>query len=287
MDSAVLIQVFTNGLMLGSVYVLVALGLTIVFSIMDIVNFGHGAIFMLGGYVCYFFVSQLHLNFAAGLILSAITIFVLGLLLGGFLFKPVRGKHLPGLIVSIGMALCLQVFVMTAFGTMDKSVTSVSGLLHIFGAVVPLQRLIVIPVAAVFVVLLLIFLRYTKSGQSMMAVAQNKESASLMGINIDRTSALCFAIGSGLAAVAGSLFAPIFSLNPAIGDPMVGKAFCVIILGGLGSIPGAVLGGLVIGLVESFGGTLLTPELAPTFGYMVMFLVLVFRPRGLFGRVTT
>jgi branched-chain amino acid transport system permease protein len=286
MNIELIFQVFVNGIMSGSVLILVALGLTMIFGIMHIVNFAHGELYMLGAFGLWIFFAELHVPYFLALILSMIIIAGLGIFIERFLFKPFRGDLAPSFIVSLGLVMLLQTGALLTFGIEDQAAptpASFQGLVHIGSAVLSRERLYVILISIALMIGVWLFIQKTKHGQAMRAVAQDPEAAALQGISIDATASLAMGVGCALAAAAGCLMAPIFYVNPYMGAVPIMKAFVVIILGGLGSISGALIGGFVIGFVDSFGTTYLGAPIAAMMTFGVLVLTLIFRPQGFFG----
>jgi branched-chain amino acid transport system permease protein len=279
-------QCFLNGILSGSILILVAMGLTMIFGIMHIVNFSHGELYMLGAFAMWLFFAQLQLNFFVSMLLSMIIIAGLSMFIERFLFKPFRGDLAPSFIISLGLVMILQTGALLAFDIEDKAVptpAAFQGMIHFGGMVLSKERLVVIVICAALMGALYYFIQRTKPGQAMRAVAQDPDAAALQGISIDRISSLAMGVGGALAAAAGCLIAPIFYINPYMGAVPIMKAFVVIILGGLGSVSGAFIGGFVIGFVDSFGSTYLSSSIASMMAFGILVLVLIVRPKGLFG----
>lgn len=287
MEWTLLAQGGLNGVMLGLNYALIALGLTLIFGIMGIVNFAHGEMYMLGGYVAYYLFGLFGLNFFATLAAAAVIIGALGVLLETFIFRPltIRPKiELTSLIAAVGLAWVFQMLAVIMFGELDRKVPSAfSGIINMSGVVITVERLAAILIGILMVVILNLFLLRTKTGRAIRAVAQDKEAAALQGVDVSRISALSFGIGCGLAAAAGDLVAPIFVINPSLGNEVILKAFLVVILGGMGSVPGAMLGGLVLGFIESFGCLFFTVPTVMVLTFILIIVILIVRPEGLLG----
>jgi branched-chain amino acid transport system permease protein len=287
MEWSLLAQGGLNGVMLGINYALIALGLTLIFGILGIVNFAHGEMYMLGGYVAYYFFGQFGLNFFATLLLSAILIGILGIVLEKLIFRPLTTRpkiELTSLIAAVGLAWVFQMLAVVAFGELDKNIPSAfKGIIRLAGVVITVERLSTIFIGVALVVLLNLFLLKTKTGMSIRAVAQDKQAAALQGVSVDRVTALTFGIGCALAATAGALVAPIFGVSPNMGSDVILKAFLVVILGGMGSIPGAMLGGLLLGFVESFGCLFFGVPTVMVLTFSIIILILILKPQGLLG----
>ncbi len=284
MSLATFAQSILNGLAAGWIYILVALGLTLVFGIMNIVQFAHGEIYMLGAYCSYFLIKFYGFSFWEALPLSAFLVGLLGIVLERFFFRPFRGRFEPSIIVAVGLMLLLQTIAVVGFGTDTKSMGGiVPGVLKVSGVTLSWDRLIAILVGIILVAALFILIKKTKTGQAMVAISQDIYAASLQGIDVNRISAFAMVVGCALAAIAGSLMGSIFSTSPFMGTSAITKGIAVIILGGLGSITGAVVGGLILGLIDGLVPPLLSSTMAGIVGFGVIIIVLILRPRGLFG----
>jgi branched-chain amino acid transport system permease protein len=278
------LQSLLNGLASGWIYVLVAMGLTLVFSIMNIIQFAHGEVYMMGAYVSYYAIKSFGLNFWIALPIAAVVIFILGLILERFFFRPFRNRFEPSIIVAVGLMLALQTISVVGFGTDTKSMPGiVPGVMTTGGVSLSWDKLIAIGVGIIMVIVLFLFINYTRIGQSMIAISQDSYAASLQGIDVNRVSAFAMGLGCALAAIAGALMGSIFSTSPFMGTFAITKGIAVIILGGLGSIPGAVVGGLILGLIDGLIPPLLTSTMAGLIGFVVIIIILLLRPRGLFG----
>jgi branched-chain amino acid transport system permease protein len=283
-----LLQGVLNGVMLGLFYALVALGLSLIFGIMRIVNFAHGEMYMLGGYVAYYLFGIFGLNYFATIIAALILVGALGGLLEKIIFRPLTARpqmELTTLIAALGLAWVFQMLAVICFGELDKKVPSAfKGILSAGGVVMSKERLAAIIIGSFLILMLNLFLRQTKAGSAIRAVAQDKEAAALQGVSVNRISALSFSIGCGLAASTGVLMTPIFIVNPSVGSDVILKAFLVVILGGLGSIPGAMLGGLLLGFIESFGCLFFSVPTMNVITFILILIALIVRPQGLLGR---
>jgi len=281
---ALLAQSILNGLAAGWIYVLVALGLTLVFGIMRIVQFAHGEIYMLGAYCSYFLIKSFGFSFLEALFLTTIAIGLLGIVLERFFFRPFRDRFEPSIIVAVGLMLLLQTIAVVGFGTDTKSMGGIiRGVLTVSGVTLSWDRLLAILIGIILVAAVFLLIKKTKTGQAMVAISQDIYAASLQGIDVNRISAVAMVIGCALAAIAGSLMGSIFSTSPFMGTSAITKGIAVIILGGLGSIAGAVVGGLILGLIDGLVPPLLSSTMASIVGFGVIILVLLLRPRGLFG----
>jgi branched-chain amino acid transport system permease protein len=270
--------------MSAGIYILVALGLTLVLSMLGIVQLAHGEVYMLGAYGVYYLCAVAGLEFFMALVISTLLVGGLGVALEKVFFRPLRGHMERALIISIGLILFLQTAVFVSAGGVPKASPSpFSGVINISGIVITWERLVVVIIAFGLVAALFLLIRKSKTGQAMVAVSQDRQAAALQGINIDHISSIAMFLGSALAAVAGGLVGAMFSLTPGMGGFALMKGIAVIILGGLGSIPGAVIGGLIIGLTDGIVPLWLTTHIANMIGFVMIILILVFRPQGLLG----
>jgi branched-chain amino acid transport system permease protein len=281
------LQHAANGLILGGTYALLGIGLTLIFGIMRVVNFTHGELYTFGAYMVFCFATVLEANFYVSLAAAVILGVVLGALIELVLLRPLRGADIDTtMLVMIGAWIALQNGEQLLWGGVAKSVT------HPFPAeplvIGPVSvaelRLFVILVALALLVGVYLLIHKTKLGKAMRATFQDRETASLMGVNIDAIHTATFALGSGLAAAAGALLGPVFVVNPTMGDLVALKAFAIVILGGLGNIVGATLGGFILGLVEEFGAGYVSSGYRDAMGFLLIIVVLFFKPTGLFAR---
>jgi len=280
----IFVQTCINGLMLGMIYVLMALGLTLIFSIMGIINFAHGEIFMLGGFATFFLAEYYGVYFFFSLIISMVIIGVFGVLIERIIFRPLRGDPLNLLVISLGLAIVLQNLALIFWGPEERPVPfDFQGIINILGMVFSKERLVAFIISTILVIGLYLFVVRTKTGKALQAVTQDSEAAALQGININQINALTFGIGCALASAAGSAMGPIFLVSPFMGILPAMKAFIIIMLGGLGSIIGAVVGGLILGIAESFGATYLGSTFQNMVGFIILMFILIVKPLGLFG----
>ena len=277
------IEQLINGLRTGSIYALIAIGYTMVYGIAKMINFAHGDIIMVGAYALYFSISVLGLPVPVALVITVIVCAVLGVVIEKVAYKPLRSAPpLAVLITAIGMSFFLQSASLLIFGSTPIPFQSVIPNVNISVGPVVISSITVVTliVTAVAMILLTLFVNKTKMGSAMRAVSEDKGAAELMGINVNSTISLTFAIGSALAAVAGVLYICQYqSMKPTLGALPGIKAFVAAVLGGIGSIPGAMLGGILLGLIES-----VSTELADAIVFGVLIVVLLFRPSGLLGK---
>jgi len=294
----VLLQQIINGLTLGSVYALIALGYTMVYGILELINFAHGEIYMIGAYLgiilMAFFTAvgltavSLPLTLFLVVVLAVVICSAYGFTVEKIAYKPLRkAPRLSPLISAIGVSIFLQNYVMLTQGATDKVFPSLfgSGGFRFLSTRVSYLQAAIIIVSAVMMFLLQAFVMKTKTGKAMRAVAQDKTMASLLGINVDRVISITFVVGSGLAAVAGVMVAAYYGLvNYFIGYIAGIKAFTAAVLGGIGSIPGAMFGGILLGLVESLGASYVSSEYKDAYAFLILIVILLVRPGGLFGK---
>ena len=285
-----LIQTLISGLSLGSIYALIALGYTMVYGIAKMLNFAHGDVIMIGAYVAFTAVSGMGMPPVVGVLLSVVACTVLGVLIERIAYKPLRkASKLAVLITAIGVSYLLQNVALLIFGSAPKSFTSVVSVpaLTFAGGRLTISGETIVTIASCIVVMtaLTLFINKTKAGQAMLAVSEDKGAAKLMGINVDATIALTFAIGSGLAAIAGVLLCSAYpTLNPYTGSMPGIKAFVAAVFGGIGSIPGALIGGLLLGIIEILSKAYISSQLADAIVFGVLIVVLIVKPTGILGK---
>jgi len=284
--SALVAQIVLNGLMSASIYILVAIGLTLVLSMTGIVQLAHGEIYMLGAYGTYYFCTVLGLHYLLALLISVLIVGLAGIPLEKIFFRPFRGQDfMPSVIIAVAIMIMLQTTAIVSFGGSIKVVTTpFRGVVTVAGAAVSWERLLVIAISVVFVGGLFLLLHRTKMGLAMLALSQDIRGAALQGISADRVSSTAMFIGCALAGVAGGLMGAIFNLSPTMGSFALMKGIAVIILGGMGSLTGVVIGGLVLGLIDGIVPPLLNPQMGSLIGFICIILILVFRPQGIMGR---
>ena len=298
MDYYLLAQI-VNGVIFGLIYALIALGLTIVFSIMRVVNFSHGEFYMIGGYTLYaltagavtIFSIPLSLPTIVGLPLAMIAVAIFGIAVERGLLRPVYTVRMDrpeeyAIILTFGLSLFLQYGALTTVGPYEMTPGSFwDGSKHIFGDLyLAGDRLFAAGTSALLIAITLYFIYGTWTGRALMATAQNRVGSTIVGINTVRMNIIAMALAGLLAGAAGAAMAPIFLVYPDVGQIPVIKAFVIIVLGGMGSIPGAVIAAIILGLVESLGSVYLSVAYRDVFAFLVLIGVLLFRPHGLFGQ---
>ncbi len=278
-------NILTLGLLLGGIYALVSVGLNLIFGVIRIINFAQGEFVMLGMYGAYACYSFLGIDPYVALFLVVPVLGLLGMAVYWFIMRPLQNESMMQVFASFGLLLVLQNAVLGITGGLTYSVnTPLSNITYGMGSIqISLSRLVVLIAAAVVALVLGVFLTRTTFGQAIRAVAQDRKGAQLMGINVERTFMWSFAIGTGLAGLAGVLLTPIFTMSPQIGGNFIMAAFAVVVLGGLGSVLGAFIGGFLVGLTEAIGGYYVDPVLKNAILFSVFIVVLLVKPSGLLG----
>ena len=280
-----------NGISLGSIYAIIALGYTMVYGIAKMLNFAHGDVIMVGGYVAFFALASDKCNLPApvAILLAIIVCTILGITIERLAYKPLRAAtSLAVLITAIGMSYFLQNSALLLWGANPKAFPDMfknAEAIELFGAKISPVALVAIFANIVIMIILTLFTTRTKMGKAMRAVSEDKGAATLMGINVNFTISLTFAIGSGLAAIAGVLLCSAYpTLMPTTGSLPGIKAFTAAVFGGIGSIPGAMIGGILLGVIEILARAYISSELADAIVFGVLIVVLIFRPTGLLGK---
>lgn len=284
-------QIIANGLYLGAQYALIALGLTLIFSLMNVLNFAHGQMYVLGGFVTYTVYAQLGLPFVAGLLASAVTLAVVGAIIEKFLFRPVIRRSLreeSTMLLAAGIAFFLDAVILLSFGEKQRGVPKIiNGVLNWdFRIIMPYDRILIGVLAIAVIAGFILYMQFSKTGRAMRALAQDRVAAQLMGVDVDRYSMIGFALGAMLAGIVGGLLVTITGVNLGMGGPTSIKAFMMVMIGGAGVISGAIIGGFILGMMESVGLTVLSQYGNIT--YLVIFISLMIflslRPQGLMGK---
>ena len=282
-----LAQHLVNALNTGATYALLGIGLTLVFGIMRIVNFTHGELYAFGAYMMYFFISVLNFNFFVGLALSIFAGILLGGLIEYILLRSKRDADIDTtMLIMIGAWIVMQNATHLIWGGVGKSVPSPLPTEPVVIGVVSTSwlRLLVFVIALFLLAGTYVLINRTKLGKAMRATFQDSGTAALMGVNVSAIYTLTFAIGSGLGAAAGALLGPVFVITPTMGDLASLKAFAIVILGGLGNVPGPALGGFMLALVEEMGAGYISSGYRDAVGFLIIIAVLLFKPTGLFAR---
>ena len=288
----IIFQTLANGVMASLTLALIAIGLCLIFGILQIINFAHGEFYMLGGFGVWWFL-EAHpfmsgmpplVSYIVAVLLTIIIVAVVGMLVEKFIFRPVREPHETVMIVSLGVMLILQSAALVTFGPVDKSVSSpFTGLVQMGTVAFSNERLAAIISCIVFIGVLYVIINRTRLGKAMRAVAMDHEAAEVQGINTGMIFSVAMAVSCAIAAAGGALVGPIYYINPYMGVEPILKAFAAVILGGLGSLPGAVVGACIIGLTETFVSTYVGAHFALVVVFLIMIGVLILKPTGLFG----
>lgn len=279
-----------RGISLGSVYSIIALGYTMVYGIAKMLNFAHGDVIMIGGYIIFTVMSTMGLPPLVAVLVGIILCTILGVTIERVAYKPLRGaSSLAVLITAIGVSYFLQNFALLIFGADAKSFTSIIKVkpLELAGGelIISGETLVTIPLCILIMVFLSVFVKKSKVGRGMIAVSENKKAAILMGVNVNRTIAITFAIGSALAALASALMFSAYPTLSTTSGAMPGiKAFVAAVFGGIGSLPGAMLGGILIGIIEILSRAYISSQLADAIVFLILILVLLVRPTGILGK---
>lgn len=282
--SALLIQTLVNAAYAASYMALIAVGLVLIFGVMGVINFAHGELYMMGAYAVVYLYAGHGVPFLVAVAGGLVFVGCLGLLMEWAMFRPLRENPLGGLIASIGFLLILQSLAVLGFGLRMQNVPAISKeRIEFAGAVLTYERLIVIVTTIVVLALLWLFLRRTRLGWALRAVAQDREAAALQGISINQTARIAMFIGAALAGIAGALTAPLVAPTPLMGHSVIVTAFIIIIVGGIGSLEGAVIAAILYALVHTIVTTLIDGVIANIVGLLLMLGVLIVLPNGLFG----
>ncbi len=285
-----LLQYLINGVNIGAVYAIIALGYTMVYGIAKMLNFAHGDIIMVGAYISFCVTNYLGLPVPVAILASVVACTVLGVLIEGLAYRPLRGTpSLAVLITAIGVSYFLQNAAQLLWGSSPKSFTSIVSFepITLFGGQVVLtgETMLTVAVSALVMVGLTLFTGKTRMGKAMRAVSEDRDAAQLMGINVNRTISTTFAIGSALAAIAGVLLcSTVPTLEPTTGAMPGIRAFTAAVFGGIGSIPGAMLGGVLLGLIETFSKAYISPQFSDAIVFAVLIVILLVKPAGLLGK---
>jgi branched-chain amino acid transport system permease protein len=288
---SIFVQQLVNGLIIGGIYALIAVGLTTIFGLMDVVNVAHGEFYMLGGMIAFFLVQAAGANYFFSLIMAIVLVMGIGFLVEKILLKRLRDKKteilVGGALVTIGISIFFQNTGLLVFGSVPRLIPSpfstepfrigpiLLGRMHLFAALVTVGVILFSH----------FFIKKTTLGMAMRATFQDKDMAGLVGVHIDRVFSFTFMLGAGLAATAGALLGPIYIIYPNVGESVILKAFVIVILGGMGNFLGAIFAALILGVIESLGAAYISTEYRDLIGFVMVLLILLFRPSGLFGRM--
>ena len=283
-------QVIVNGLYLGAQYALIALGLTLIFALMNVLNFAHGQMYVMGGFITYTIYGRLHLPFVVGLIASSVTLAIVGALFEVLLFRPVlrrSEREESSMLLAAATAFLLDAVILLVFGDKGHGVPKIlDGVLNTGAIIIPYDRILVACLAVVFIAVFMVFMQFSRTGRAMRALAQDRQAAQLMGVNVNRYSMIGFALGAMLAGLVGGLLVAITGVSSGIGGAISVKAFMMVMIGGAGVVGGAIAGGFILGMLEAVGLTVLSAYGDIT--YLVIFaslmVFLAIRPNGLMGK---
>lgn len=281
------IQVLVNGLALGGLYACIAAGFSLVWGVLNIINILHGSLIVLGGYLAFFAHQYLGINPFLFAPIAGVITFLLGFVIQRLMINPVMGRPvLITLVLTFGLNLFLDNTMLAAFKADYRKVILQPplGILEFASIIVPVDRIYATVVGLALVGALWLLLGFTQLGRAIVAVRMDRDAASLMGIDVRWTYAIAFGLGTFMAGSAGALLAAIFPISPVSSSGYLGKAFVICVLGGLGGIPGVVVGGFALGVIESFGALALGPEHALTISFLLLIVLLIVRPTGLLGR---
>jgi branched-chain amino acid transport system permease protein len=281
-----LVQQIFNGLAIGAVYTLIGIGLTIVFGILGIAHFAHGVVAMSGGYIAFMLIEKFGLPFFLAVFLAMLAGSVFGVVIERVAYRPVqKAPPINAFIIALGLTMVLDGLNLLTFGP-DQIVvrTTYTHVYNFLGIVITELRIVVLSCTALLLLAMWLFVSRTKTGRAIRAVAQNRDAATLMGVNANAVAYVVFALSSALGVAGGALVGAMLALAPGLGESLVIKGFAVLILGGLGSIPGAILGGLILGVSESLAAGYISSSYKDVIAFTVMIVVLLFRPEGLLGK---
>ncbi|SDG85498.1 branched-chain amino acid transport system permease protein [Selenomonas sp. WCT3] len=284
------LQQLVNGISLGSIYALIALGYTMIYGIIKLINFAHGDIYMVGAYIGFYAITQAHLSIVPALIISFVVTGILGMVVEKLAYKPLRhAPRISVLITAIGVSFFLEYTSMYFVSPTPRTFPALFGdvAIELGGIVINGQQMLILGITTILMIVLTYVVHRTKTGKAMRAASFDTETAQLMGIDSDRIISITFGIGSALAAVAGVLVGVYYnSIDPLMGIMPGLKAFVAAVLGGIGILPGAVVGGLILGIVEAFVSGFVSSTFRDAAAFAILILVLLFKPTGIFGKNT-
>jgi branched-chain amino acid transport system permease protein len=284
---ALFIEQIVNGLTLGAYYGLIAIGLALVFGVARLVNFAHGEFFMLGGYVLYFAYTIYHLPYALTVLLAVVALAAFGAVFHKVVYAPVMHRlwHVQ-LIATLAASFILSNLAIIALGSTQRSVATplITDVLTIGGVHVAYQRLLVLVVAVVAFIALQLFIQRTRRGRAMRAIAQNRDAAVVLGVDLGEVTLLTFMISAALTGLAAALAVPLYLIFPTVGSLLTLKAFAVVVIGGMGNVTGALIAAFIVGVAEALGAGYISVEYRDAIAFVLMIAVLLWRPLGLFAR---
>jgi branched-chain amino acid transport system permease protein len=281
------LQILLNGLLLGGLYALIAVGFSLVWGVLNVINILHGTFIVLGSYIAYFAHLYFGIHPFASVIISGSVLFCLGYVIqAGIINRVIAAPVLMTLTLTFGLDLLLNNAMLIAFTADYRKLilTDSLGSYDLWGLILPLNRVAGVGLAALLTFGLYRLLRDSNIGRAIVAVRMDREAATLMGVRVNRINAVTFALGALMAGAAGSIFSIVYPISPINSGLFLGKAFVICILGGLGSVPGAMIGGIALGVIESYGALFFGPEHATTLAFVILIALLIFRPTGIMGR---
>ena len=281
------LQILLNGLLLGCLYALIAVGFSLVWGVLNVINILHGTFIVLGSYIAYFAHLYFGIHPFASVIISGSVLFCLGYVIqAGIINRVIAAPVLMTLTLTFGLDLLLNNAMLIAFTADYRKLilTDSLGSYDLWGLILPLNRVAGVGLAALLTFGLYRLLRDSNIGRAIVAVRMDREAATLMGVRVNRINAVTFALGALMAGAAGSIFSIIYPISPINSGLFLGKAFVICILGGLGSVPGAMIGGIALGVIESYGALFFGPEHSTTLAFVILIALLIFRPTGIMGR---
>jgi len=284
MESSLVLQNIISILIIGSFYCLGVLGLNLTFSILHVLNFAHGEFYMVGAFVCFYCVSWLNINYFLAVLIAIVFTFTMAWLIERGPLRHLRGQVVPVLIFTLGLSVLFQGLGVLLFGTLPRNVPVVFGsVLRFWGAVISMERLILLLISLALIIGMNLFVKWSKMGKAMRAVAENVDAARLKGINADKIAGFGFGLGGSLAGASGALVAPIYNIHAHMGEPVIFTSLTIIILGGFGSIPGSILAAFILATTEVMIVSFLGARYVSLAFYGIILLVLLVKPSGLLG----
>ncbi len=280
-------QQIANGIIISSIYALAALGLALIFSTLDVPDFAQGQMYMLGAFITYFFVVKYSFGLISSICIAMVTVGFIGMSYEWLTYRRVRHLgHLPTILGSFGLCIFFENIALILWGEQIRSIPTIYSktVYHFWDITITQVRLIALATVIILIVALQLFLRKTRVGKAMRAVSQNSLGAALAGINLDRMYSVTFVIGSAIAAAIGALLGMLYNVAPQMGFYPVLKAFVIVIMAGMGSVIGIILGSLLLGMAESLGGGYIASAYTDTFAFGILVIALIIRPKGLFGK---
>ena len=280
-------QQLVNGIIISGIYALAALGLSLIFSTLDVPDFAQGQMYMIGAFISYFLVVKYNLGLAFSIFVSMVIVALIGIGVEKLVYRRARyGSHLIMMLLGFALSIFLENLALLIWGEHIRSIPSAYGnqILKVWGVSIPKLRIVVFLIAAVSIMSLQIFITKTKWGKAMRAVSQNKLGAEMVGINLNKVFSFTFAVGSAFGALTGALLGVLYNVSPSMGGIPMLKAFVVIVMGGLGNVVGIIFGSFALGMAESLGGSYISSAYTDTIAFGILIISLTIKPRGLLGK---